>query len=315
MNTETALIAKPAAALDATAASTPNNAFLFGLFLNARKPATQRKYAYDLRNFNDWLNGRSVLAVTLPDLQAYVAALQSAALAPRTVRERVVVVKNLYTFLVRAGVATFNPAAVLPLPDVRAQLVTERALSKADAMRIVAAASNERDRALLLFLFNSGCRVSEVVALCCSHVTRTESAVVVNVYRPKTNSHTQQQYAASTPVAAALLAMIEGQPADAPLFRSTGVPSTIRGRGGDNTGGRLDASAVWRIVKAAAKRASIEAPVSPHWFRHACATQLASHHRGNILEVAAYMGHAAVTTTQRYFHALNALDMSAALSA
>jgi site-specific recombinase XerD len=36
-----------------------------------------------------------------------------------------------------------------------------------------------------------------------------------------------------------------------------------------NRGGALDPHPVRRIVLKAAKRAGIEAPVSPHWFRHA----------------------------------------------
>jgi integrase/recombinase XerD len=44
--------------------------------------------------------------------------------------------------------------------------------------------------------------------------------------------------------------------ADAPVF-------------GSQRGGAIDESQVFRIVRAAAKRAGIEANVSPHWLRHA----------------------------------------------
>jgi integrase len=57
-------------------------------------------------------------------------------------------------------------------------------------------------------------------------------------------------------------------------FRSTGVPSTIASRGTANKDGKLDASAVWRILRAAAKRARVQTKVSPHWLRHSCATRL-----------------------------------------
>jgi len=316
MTTETALIVPTVTALDAAPANVPTNERLYSMFLDGRKPATARKYAYDLRNFNEWLSGRSVLAVTLPDLQAYVSELLASGLSARTVRERVVVVKNLYTFLSRAGVLQLNPAAVLRLPDVRDTLVTERALSKPDVESITANAAEGRDRALLLYLFASGCRVSEVVALNCGNVEVKEGYVHVRIYRRKTNDHTAQRHPLTSAVAVALLGLVEGQPAEAPVFRSTGVPPSIRSRAGSNAGGRLDTSAVWRIVRSAAKRTGIDKPVSPHWFRHACATQLATKHQeGRILEVAAYMGHKSVNTTQRYFHALEALDMSAALSA
>ena len=61
-------------------------------------------------------------------------------------------------------------------------------------------------------------------------------------------------------------------------------------------------SAIWRIVRKAARGAGIEGDVSPHWCRHA--------HISHALERGASMalvrdsvGHSSVSTTNGYLHA------------
>ena len=67
-------------------------------------------------------------------------------------------------------------------------------------------------------------------------------------------------------------------------------------------GGRLNERAVLGIVKRAAARAGIEAPVSPHWLRHAHASHAID--RGATLpEVQATLGHSNIATTSGYLHA------------
>ena len=66
--------------------------------------------------------------------------------------------------------------------------------------------------------------------------------------------------------------------------------------------GHLHPSQVKRIVQAAAERAGIEAPVSPHWLRHAHASHALD--RGAPIHlVQATLGHASVSTTGKYLHA------------
>ncbi len=67
-------------------------------------------------------------------------------------------------------------------------------------------------------------------------------------------------------------------------------------------GGPLDARQVRRIVAAAARRAGVDANVSPHWLRHAHASHALD--RGAAIHlVQATLGHSSVATTGRYLHA------------
>jgi integrase/recombinase XerD len=55
------------------------------------------------------------------------------------------------------------------------------------------------------------------------------------------------------------------------------------------------------IIRAAARRAGIKKPVSPHWFRHASATHALE--RGAALPlVSRSLGHSNLATTGRYLH-------------
>ncbi len=77
---------------------------------------------------------------------------------------------------------------------------------------------------------------------------------------------------------------------DSPVFVSPRVP------------GHLHPSQVKRIVEAAASRAGVEAPVSPHWLRHAHASHALD--RGAPIHlVQTTLGHASIATTGKYLHA------------
>jgi integrase/recombinase XerD len=67
-------------------------------------------------------------------------------------------------------------------------------------------------------------------------------------------------------------------------------------------GGRLTESAVLRMVKRVAAKAGIDAPISPHWLRHAHASHAID--RGATLpEVQTTLGHSNIATTSGYLHA------------
>jgi integrase/recombinase XerD len=58
---------------------------------------------------------------------------------------------------------------------------------------------------------------------------------------------------------------------------------------------------IFRIVRAAAKRAGISGNVSPHWMRHAHATH-ALENGAPITLVKETLGHSSMETTARYTH-------------
>lgn len=275
------------------------------MFLHGRSDNTKRKYERDLQSFFVWLDGRSFRSVTLPDLQDWSSSLTG---APKSIRERIATVRSFFQWSTRLGVLRMNPAALLQQPKVRGAM-HERIMTETELQSILQSTTSERDRVLLLFLFVSGVRVSELVALSVKDLRfADDGSCTVSIYRQKTNSTTVQRHALPD-LTSGLRTLVDGRRSDDAVFRSSGVPATIATRAGNNVDGRLDASAVWRIVRAAAKRAGITKSVSTHWLRHSCGSRLAR--RGaNAADIANWLGHSSVQTAMTYIHVENALDLS-----
>jgi integrase/recombinase XerD len=195
-------------------------------------------------------------------------------------------VKSLLAFAHRLGYLPFDVGRALRLPAVRSRLA-ERILPEADVIRILSLEPNERNRALLLLLYASGVRVSEVCGLCWRDMQANGDGVQITVFG-KGGKTRAIQMSASIATALAKLRGDAGQ--DDPVFRSR------------KHGGGLKTAAVLRIVRHAACRAGIELHVSPHWLRHAHASH-ALDHGCPIHLVQATLGHASITTTGRYLHA------------
>jgi integrase/recombinase XerD len=256
---------------------------LIELWLYGRPPHTQRAYAGDIARFLGGA-GKSLPAVTLGDLQAFADSLGG--LAPASRYRTLSAVKSLLAFGHRIGYLAFDVGRVLRLPPVRDRLA-ERILPEADVRRMLSLETNQRNRALLALLYASGARVSEACGLCWRDVRASGDAAQITVFGKGGKTRAIQLPAS----VAALLAKLRGQDGDeAPVFPSR------------KHGGALRPLAVRRIVRQAARRAGIEAAVSPHWLRHAHASHALD--RGAPIHlVQATLGHASITTTGRYLHA------------
>jgi integrase/recombinase XerD len=260
-----------------------SDAQLIALWLHGRPLHTQRAYAGDVARFLGGA-GKSLLAVTLGDIQGFADSL--GALAPASRYRILSAVKSLLAFGHRIGYLPFDVGRALRLPAVRDRLA-ERILPEADIHRILNLEPNQRNRALLLVLYASGVRVSEACGLCWRDVQPNGEDVQITVFGKGGKTRAVHL----PPSVAQLLANLRGPSVeDAPVFPSR------------KHGAALRPLAVLRIVRQAARRAGILAAVSPHWFRHAHASHALD--RGAPIHlVQATLGHASITTTGRYLHA------------
>ena len=259
---------------------------LIALWIHGRSPHTQRAYAADVERFRKRA-GKPLAAVTIADLQAFAHSLNG--LAAASCYRALSAVKSLLAFGHRIGYLAFDVGRVLRLPAIRNRLA-ERILPESDLHRILSLEPKPRDRALLILLYASGVRVSELCGLSWRDLQPNGDGGQVTVFGKGGVTRAIQLPASVWKLLNGLRGEKTGP--DDPVFRSRK----------EKNGARLRPLAVLRIVRKAAMRAGIAVAVSPHWFRHAHASHALD--RGAPIHlVQSTLGHASVATTGRYLHA------------
>ena len=257
---------------------------LIALWLHGRSPHTQRAYASDVARLRAGA-GKPLAAVTLADLQSFADAMAGMSAASRN--RALSAVKSLLAFGHRLGYLTFDVGGALRLPAVRSRLA-ERILPEAAVHRMLSLEPEERNRSILMLLYASGVRVSELCGLCWRDLQAAGDGGQITVFGKGGKTRAIRLPSA---VWRQLERMRPGREGgEQPVF------------GSRKRRGPLTAVAVLRIVRQAARRAGVEGAVSPHWLRHAHASHALD--RGAPIHlVQATLGHASIVTTGRYLHA------------
>jgi integrase/recombinase XerD len=256
------------------------------MWLHGRSVHTQRAYRTDIERFRSGA-GKPLAQITLTDLQHFADSLPG--LAPASRYRALSAVKSLLAFGHRIGYLPFDVGRVLRLPATRNRLA-ERILAESDLHRMLNLEMNPRNRTILTLLYASGVRVSELCGLSWRDLQPNGEGGQITVFGKRGSTR-------SIRVPASVWKLLT----ELRTPETTGNDPVFRSRKA-KTGGRLRPLAVLRIVRKAAARAGIDVPVSPHWFRHAHASHALD--RGAPIHlVQATLGHASITTTDRYLHA------------
>lgn len=245
---------------------------------------TRQTYRIAIEQFLSFA-GVDLRSLTMEDVAEYKAHLDGRYNSVHTRKLKLNAVKSLLTFAHETGYTAFNVGRAVKAAKAQTEL-SHRILTEEQVIQLVNAPERERDRILLRLLYASGGRVSEIAGLTWADVSPNGDSGQIRV----TGKGEQERYILLSPATwRALLAYKpEGVQPDEPVFVS-------------QKGGRLDRTAIFRIVKNAGKRAGIDG-VSPHWFRHAHASH--SLERGaSIALVKETLGHANIATTNKYLHA------------
>ncbi|MGH3876780.1 MAG: site-specific tyrosine recombinase XerD [Actinophytocola sp.] len=256
-------------------------------------------YTRDLRRYASHLTVSSLAdlsAVTEEHVSAFLAVLREGdeahpPLAASSAARALVAVRGLHKFAVREGLVDLDPAREVRPPAAPRRL--PKALPVDDVVRLLDTpgdgAGPLRDRALLEVLYSTGARISEAVGLDLDDVDSHERTVRLDGKGGK-----QRLVPVGRPALDALDAyLVRARPGLA--ARGRGTPAVFL----NVRGGRLSRQSAWQVLKVAASRAGITAPVSPHTLRHSFATHLLEG-GADVRVVQELLGHASVTTTQIY---------------
>jgi site-specific recombinase XerD len=282
-------VVPPAAALPSQAGSDEH---LIRLWLHDKSANAQRAYLADISRFLAFVE-KPLRAVTLDDLQAFADTLSRPNREGKLVltpagRRAVAATKSLLTFGQRVGYLQFNVGAAVRVRRPSQHRLSERILPEAAVQEVLhAAKGHPRNHALLRFLYASALRVSEVSALRWRDFQPLDDGAAIVIVHGKGERSRNVRLEPGPWAEVSALRGAAGP--DDPVFRS-------------RKGAALHPAQVWRIVRATAQKAGLDAAVSPHWLRHAHASH-AIERGAPIPLVRDTLGHANIATTNVYLHA------------
>ncbi|MGO9620441.1 MAG: tyrosine recombinase XerC [Desulfobaccales bacterium] len=261
-------------------------------------PHTLRSYRLDISQFLEFYRSRpgnpDLREVAYPDLRAFLAQ----ALKGRrkvTVARKLSALRTFCKYLQRQGVLAGNPARLAPSPKLEKPL--PHFLTVDEVFHLLGACGGDafgacRDRAILEVFYGGGLRLSELAGLDLGDLDLDQGVLRVWGKGGKERlaflgKPAREALAAYLGRRLALLSRI-GAPAAAPLFLN-------------QRGGRLTSRSVARLVGKWARLAGLSQALTPHGLRHSFATHLLEG-RADLRTVQELLGHASISSTQRYLH-------------
>lgn len=285
------------------------NAFLAWLAVEkGYAAATLAAYESDLKYFEQHLNGHDrTLAepatLTRRDIQGFLAEQHRARQAKTSMSRRLSCLRGFFKFLVRQGVLVLNPARGLANPKLSKphprSLNVDQAFALLDAPGSAGAGDPEalRDAALAELLYGSGLRVSEALGLVLNDVD-----IGSRVARVMGKGGKERLAPLSDTAVEALKAYLgvrhsfSTDPAEQTVFLG-------------QRGKPLQRRQANRILSALSLSAGLPTAVSPHVLRHSFASHMLQS-GADMRAVQELLGHARLSTTQRYTH-LNLAQLTA----
>lgn len=257
-------------------------------------------YRRDLRAFADAVETRRSRAprptdLNLREVRAYLAELHGVR-APATMARKLSALRTFGEFLRRRDVLPENEVALVARPKRRDTLPV--ALPVEDVAGIIDAPHRPgvrglRDRALLEVLYGGGLRVSECACLDRDHLEWERDVLRVRVVRGKGGK--DRLVPLGRRAAEALRAYLARR-CELEKPRSPGDALFLGDRGG-----RMGVRSIRNLVYRRSSQTGARTRIAPHGLRHSFATHLLES-GCDLRTIQALLGHASLSTTQRYTH-------------
>lgn len=265
-------------------------------------PHTLSAYRRDLDEF---LSHWTTLGIPLDParldtlvVRSYLAALSSR-VGPTSLGRKLSAIRSFCRYLLRWGAIEQNPARLVSMPKRPKPLPVA---PDADVVEALVEAPPEdtalgtRDRALLEVLYGAGLRRSEAVALDLADLDEEEGRMTLRIRHGKRDK--ERLVPLGSEGARALKTWLADRPGVLARARSEGAPEAVFLNA---RGGRLTGRSVARVVDRYRAAAGLPSDAGPHALRHACATHMLDS-GADLRAIQEFLGHASLSTTQRYTH-------------
>ncbi len=263
---------------------------------------TISSYGHDLNGFFKFIAGHIGYAPGLHDLKglrstdfrSFLAARNADGLSRTSTARAVSTLRGLFRFLEKRGFATNAAIHALRTPKVPKSV--PRALTEDDAVLTVNTIENlasepwigKRDKALLAILYGCGLRISEALSLGRDQITgageRTGSLRVLGKGGKER----------VVPVLPAVAGMVRDYLDACPHDPGPDGPLFLGRRGK-----RLNAAVAQKQMRVVRRALGLPETATPHAMRHSFATHLLAGD-GDLRTIQELLGHASLSTTQRY---------------
>jgi len=252
-------------------------------------PHTERSYLSDLEQLFDFLGETDLAMADHQTLRQYVGHLVKLKVRKSSIARKLSAIRSFFKYLNRAGLLQNNPARLIATPRQEKRLPA--VLTVDDALRLMEApgkgdVTELRDRAVLETLYSTGIRASELTGMNREDISRHDRLIRIRGKGRKERI---------VPVGDKALDAI-----DAYLRQRTtsGEPAAVFI---GPSGKRLTARTVQRILENYRKELGLTSKASPHTLRHSFATHLLES-GADLRSLQELLGHASLSTTQRYTH-------------
>jgi integrase/recombinase XerC len=263
-------------------------------------PHTVKSYGRDLDEFRAYLSPREekipleqIDHITIRDFLTHLTAKGN---RKTSVARKLATLRSFFRYVHREGGVASNPARLVrtpKLPKPAPRFLSIKEVETLLGLPDVATERGCRDRAILELLYASGLRVSELVGLNLADVSLAEQLVKVRGKGRKERLVPFGEQARQT-----LTAYLQSRRQLVARRRTSAQPDAVFL---NLRGGRLTARSVERNLEQYVRRASLLLKVHPHVLRHSFATHLLGN-GADLRSIQELLGHANLSTTQRYTH-------------
>ena len=137
----------------------------FDSYLGARGFAvtTRRGYRHIALDFCDFIHSESLSEVDPIVVRQYIAYLCSRSRSPKTISREVYALRSFFDFLGRAGVVDLSPLRLIRNRRLPKRL--PRSLTEKKMERLLDAADDPREKAIVEVMYATGCRIAELSSI------------------------------------------------------------------------------------------------------------------------------------------------------
>ncbi|MEY5041458.1 MAG: hypothetical protein RLZZ414_1006 [Bacteroidota bacterium] len=253
---------------------------------------TVQAYKNDLLEFENFISQNFQVQVVDSNhtfIRSWIVSLMENGISPRSVRRKISVLSGFYKYLILRNILSVSPVDKVPLPKVPKKLPVFVEESNMDFLFDSSFFAEDeigiRDKAVVLLIYHTGIRLSELISIRLSGLDLVKNTVKVLGKRNKER----------------ILPFSEELNETLKLYLSYRKISEIEYLFVTPKGEKMYPKLVYRIVNNYLSQVSSLNKTSPHVLRHTFATHLLNN-GADLNSIKELLGHANLSATQIYTH-------------